>query len=115
MHTTSGREKEETAFFYGKNATLGWDPECWRWANGFCFLNYTTKMGNDKIFNMVSYTTRAANKWQGYILRNYQFYWSYVWDPMQYYGKEDVFMWSIWHKQLQSGWKVRITPTSISK
>ena len=24
-------KKEEMVFFYGTNATLGWDPDWWRW------------------------------------------------------------------------------------
>ena len=30
IHTTRGRRKEKITFFYGKTATLGWDPDRWR-------------------------------------------------------------------------------------
>ena len=42
-------EKEAITFFYGKTATLRWDPDRWRWVEGCRFLNYTTKSGRDLI------------------------------------------------------------------
>ena len=27
-------------FFYGKTTTFGWDPDYWRWVDGYHFLNY---------------------------------------------------------------------------
>ena len=66
MHTNRGpiREgvKEEVVFFSGKVATLGWDPDRWRWANGGHFLDYTTKAGRDSITNRTPDITRAGDK-----------------------------------------------------
>jgi hypothetical protein len=31
-------EEEEIIFFYGKVATLSWDPDRWCWVEGFVFL-----------------------------------------------------------------------------
>ena len=89
--------KEEVTFFYGKVASLGWDPDRWRWADGDHFLDYTTKAGRDSIANRSPDITRAGDKWQGYLPGNYRFFWSQVWDPLRS-GKEAVFIWSIWHK-----------------
>lgn len=38
-------EHEQITFFDGKLATLGWDPDRWRWSDGGRFLDYTTKEG----------------------------------------------------------------------
>lgn len=46
-------KQEKIAFFYGKEATMGWNPDCWRWVEGFHFPNYTTKFGRDLVINMV--------------------------------------------------------------
>lgn len=66
IHTNRGLKKEgkkeEIIFFYGKLATLGWDPDRWRWIDRGRFLEYTTKDGHDNILNMNSGTTRAAHK-----------------------------------------------------
>ena len=91
------KEKEEILFFYGKVATLGWDPDRWRWSDGSRFLNYTTKSGREAIRSRSPGVTGAVEKWQGYLPGNYRFYWSQVWDPHRA-GKEAAFIWSIWHK-----------------
>ena len=119
IHTNRGPKiegkREEIIMFYGKLATLGWDPGRWRWVNGGHVLDYTTKDGRDYIINRNLDTTRAAEKWQGYLPGNYRFYWSQVWDPMRF-GKEAAFLWSIWHKAVAvNEWRARIAPASISK
>ena len=91
------------------------DPDRWRWIDGGHFLDYTTKDGRDNILNRNPGTTRAADKWQGYLPGNYKFYWSQVWDPMRS-GKEATFILSIWHKAIAvNEWRARIAPASISK
>lgn len=86
MHTHRGPlvdcEKIELIFFYGKEATLGWDPDQWRWEDGSRFLEYTTKDGREYISSKNSSTTHAADKWQGYLPDNYHIYWSQVWYPL---------------------------------
>ena len=77
-----GEDKEQITFFYGKIATLGWDPDRWRWSDGGRFLDYTTKDGREAISKRNPNTTRAADKWQGYLPGNYKVYWSQVWDPL---------------------------------
>ena len=119
VHTQRGPvvdgEKIEFIFFYGKKATLGWDPDRWRWGDGSRFLEYTTKEGKEYISSKLPSTTRAAEKWQGYLPGNYCFYWSQVWDPLRT-GKEAVCLWSIWHKAVAvNEWRARIAPASISK
>ena len=46
IHTTRGPKKEgkkeEITYFYGETATLSWDPDRWRWVDGYHYLNYTT-------------------------------------------------------------------------
>ena len=54
--------KEEVVFFYGKMATLGWDLDRWRWADGGHFLDYTTKAGWNSITNRSPDITRAGDK-----------------------------------------------------
>jgi hypothetical protein len=71
-------ENEEVIFFYGKVAILTWDLDRWRWIDEGWFLKYTIKIGRDSIINKNVGTTRAADKWQGYLLCNYKFYWSQV-------------------------------------
>lgn len=88
---------KEVVFFYGKMATLGWDPDCRRWVDGLCFLNYTTKFGRDFVINRNLGITCVAEKWQGYLPGKYRFYWLQVWDPVRS-GTKATFMWSIWHK-----------------
>ena len=43
IHTIRGPkkegEKEKINFFYGKLATLGWDPDRWHWIDGGHFLD----------------------------------------------------------------------------
>jgi hypothetical protein len=96
-------------------ATLGWDPNRWRWIDQGRFLNYTTKDGRESIINRNPCTTHATYKWQGYSLSNYRFHWSQVWDLLRS-GKETAFMWSIWHKVVDvDEWRVYIAPASISK
>ena len=108
-------EKNEVMFFYSKEATPGWNPDRWRWVDGGHFLDYTTKAGRDSIINRNPGTTRAADKWQGYLPGNYRFRWSQVWDPLRN-GKEAAFSWSIWHKAVAvNEWRARIAPASISK
>ena len=119
IHTNRGPtvdgEREEVVFFYGKLATLGWDPDRWRWIDGGKFLNYTTKDGREAITNRNPGTSRAGDKWQGYLPGNYKFFWSQVWDPLRS-GKEAAFIWSIWHKAVAvNEWRARIAPASISK
>ena len=119
IHTTRGPKKEgvreEIRFFYGKMATLGWDPDRWRWVDGDQFLNYTTKLGKELLSSRDPGITRAAEKWQGCLPPNYRFYWSQVWDPL-HAGKEVAFMWSIWHKAVAvNKWRAKIAPASISK
>ena len=119
IHTNRGPkregEREKISFFYGKLASLGWDPDRWRWLEGGHFLDYNTKDGRDTITNRDPGTTRAVEKWQGYLPGNYHFYWSQVWDPHRA-GKEAAFIWSIWHKAVAvNEWRARIAPVSISK
>ena len=119
IHTSRGpkreEKKEEVSFFYGKVATLGWDPDRWRWIEGGRFLDYTTKDGREFITKRHLGTSRATEKWQGYLPNNHRIYWSQVWDPMRA-GKEAAFMWSIWHKAVAvNEWRARIAPASISK
>lgn len=57
-------EKEEIIFFYGKVATLRWDPERWWWIDEGRFLDYTTKIGIDFVINKNSGTTRTTDKCQ---------------------------------------------------
>lgn len=64
MYTTRGWKKEEITFFYGKLATLKWDPHRWRWAGDFRFLNYTTKMGRDGTINMYYDISQVVDKWK---------------------------------------------------
>lgn len=40
-------------FFYGKLATLAWDPDHWRWVEDYYFLHYTTKFGRDLVINTI--------------------------------------------------------------
>jgi hypothetical protein len=96
-------------------ATLIWDPDRWRWSEGCCFLDYTTKLGREFITKRMEGVNNAIDKWQGYLPRNYKFYWSQIWDPLRA-GKEVAFIWSIWHKAVAiNEWRARIAPTSISK
>lgn len=95
--------------------TIGWDLDKWRWADGYRFLNYTTKLGREVVTNKNLGITRAAEKWQGYLPSNYRFYWSQVWDLLCL-GKEATLMWFIWHEVVAvNEWRTRIAPTSISK
>ena len=119
IHTTRGPKKEgvreEIRFFYGKMATMGWDPDRWRCADGDQFLNYTTKQGREILSSRDPGIPCVAEKWQGYLPANYRFYWSQVWDPLRA-GKEATFMWSIWHKVVAvNEWRAKIAPASISK
>ena len=80
----SQRPKERgITFFYGKIATHSWDMDRSRWAWGYHFLNYTKKMGIDLVINSNMDTTRALNKQQGYLPRNYKFKLSQVWDHVR--------------------------------
>ena len=54
--------KIKLIFFYGKDGTLRWDPERWRWGDGSCFLEYTTNDGREYISSKSPNTTRAADK-----------------------------------------------------
>ena len=84
MHTTrvpkkdKEEDREEITFFYGKVATLTWDPDRWRWGDGGHFLNYTTKSGREIIASRKPGTTRAGDKWQRYLPGNYRFFWVQV-------------------------------------
>ena len=114
-HKKKEEEKEYILFFYGKVASLEWDPDRWRWMDGGRFLNYTTKDGMEVIRNRSPGATRAVDKWQGFLPGNYRFYWSQIWDP-QRMGKEAAFIWSIWHKVVADNeWRARIAPAAISK
>ena len=75
-------------------AILSWDLDHWHWVEGYCFLNNTTKFDRDPIINRTLGTTHAANKWQGYLPKNYKCYWSQV-SELLWSRKEVVFMWSI--------------------
>ena len=48
IHTNRGPkkegEREKIIFFYGKLATLGWDPDRWRWIDGGHFLTIPPRM-----------------------------------------------------------------------
>lgn len=46
-------------FMCGKLATLGWE---WRWAEGYYFLNYTTKFGRDSVINTILGMAWMADK-----------------------------------------------------
>ena len=108
-------EREEVIFFYGKVATLSWDPDRWRWGDGGRFLDYTTKKGGDILTSRSQGSSRVADKWQGYLPGNYRFQWSQVWDSNRS-SKEAAFIWSIWHKAVAvNEWRARIAPASISK
>jgi hypothetical protein len=96
-------------------ASLSWDPNMWRWIDGGQFLNYTTKDGRETIINRNPCTTCAADKWQGYLMGNYNFYWSHVWDPLRL-EKEAAFIWSRWHKYVDNNkWRARIAPAFNSR
>ena len=108
-------KKKKILLFYGKVATLGWDPDRWRWRDGSCFLNYSTKGGRETIVSRNPEITRTVEKWQGYIPGNYRLYWSHVWDSHRA-GKEAAFIWSIWHKAVAvNEWRARIAPATISQ
>ena len=95
IHTNRGPKKEgeneQITLFYGKLATLEWDPDRWRWSDEGRFLEYTTKDGRMAITNRNPGSTHAMDKWQGYLPGNYKFYWSQVWDPLRS-GKEAAFI-----------------------
>ena len=56
-----------------------------------------------------------VDKWQGYLLGNYKFYWSQIWD-LAHFGKEVAFMCSIWHKAVAvNEWRAQIALASIFK
>ena len=119
IHTSRGNkkegEKEAITFFYGKTATLQWDPDRWRWVEGCYFLDYTTKIGREYITKKTEGANNDVEKWQGDLPRNYKFYWSQVWDMLRA-GKKATFMWSAWHKAIAvNKWRARIAPVSISK
>ena len=65
IYTNRGPKKEgeeEVIFFYGKVATLPWDPDRWRWGDGGRFLDYTTKNGREILTSRNQGSTRAADK-----------------------------------------------------
>lgn len=66
-----------------------------------CFLNHTMKMGRDEVINKFLDMTWVVDKWQSYLLENYQLYWSHVWDHV-YFGNKTTFMWFICHKACMS-------------
>ena len=70
IHTNRGPtindERKEVVFFYSKVTTFRWDPDCWRWADGGKFLDYTTKDGRDSIINKNPGTSRACDKSKGF-------------------------------------------------
>ena len=55
-------EKVELIFFYGKEATLGWDRIGGVGCDGSRFLEYTTNEGREYISSKSLSTTRAADK-----------------------------------------------------
>ena len=119
IHNARGNKKEgekkAITFFYGKTTTLQWDPDRWRWVGRCHFLDYTTKIGREYITKRTEGANNATEKWQGDLQRNYKFYWSPVWDPLQAW-KEASFMWSAWHKAIAvNEWRACIAPISISK
>lgn len=57
----------DITFFYGKTATLGWDPDMWRWIERCCFLNYTTKLGREFITKCTEGVNNNVDKWQSYL------------------------------------------------
>ena len=52
---------------------MGWHPDRWQWIDEGHFLDYTTKDGRDSIINRNPGTTRAVDKWQGYLPGNLGF------------------------------------------
>ena len=79
------------------------------------FLTTLLRDGREILTSRNPGTSRAADKWQGYLPGNYRFQWSQVWDPLRS-GKEAAFIWSIWHKAVAvNEWRARIAPASISK
>ena len=106
---------ERKSYLYEKKTTLGWNPDQRRWVDGYRFLNYTTKLGIEVVNNRNPGTTRAGEKWQGYLPGNYRLYRSHVWDPLRS-SKEAAFMWFIWHKVVAiNEWRAQIAPAFISK
>lgn len=69
---------KEIASFFGKEATLIWDLDWWRWVEGYHFFNYTSKLGRDVIINKI------FEKWQRHFSCNYKFYWRHIWDSNHY-------------------------------
>lgn len=115
VHTTRVKEKQEIIFFYGKMATLGWDPDWWQWVEGYQFFNYTTKFGRMWVITRNLGINRGADKWQGNPQGTYMFYWSWVWDPTCS-GNNVALILSIWHKAITvNEWRACIALASISK
>ena len=54
--------KKNSSFFYGKEASLGWDPDRWQWKDGGQFLKYTIKDGRKFITSSNPGSTRAGEK-----------------------------------------------------
>ena len=108
-------EREEVIFFLrqSSHSFLGSGPIVMgrRWL----VLDYTTKGGREILISKNQGSTRAADKWQGYLPGNYRFPWSQVWNPLRA-GKEAAFIWSIWHKAVVvNEWRTRMASVSISK
>lgn len=58
-------KKEEIALFYGKETTLGWNMDQWRWVKGLHFFNFTTEFGRESIINRIMGLTNVKDKWHG--------------------------------------------------
>lgn len=108
-------EKKQITFFYEKLATLGWVPDQWHWIDEGRFFVCTIKDGKDSIINKNPETTRAEDKWQGYILDNYRFYQSQVQDSLCS-EKDAAFMWLVQDKVVVvNEWRAHIALALISK
>ena len=108
--------KKKITFFYCKDATPEWDPNQWWWVKGYHFLNHTTNLGEtESLINKIVGMIKVADKWQGYLPRDYKIYWSQMWD-LAHSGKEATFMWHVWHKAIVvNGRRACIALKSISK
>lgn len=79
------------------------------------FLDYIMKNEWEIFTSKNQGSTRAADKWQGYLPDNYRFQWSQVWGPLCS-GKKTAFIWSIWYNTMAvNEWRARIAPAFILK
>lgn len=49
------------SFFYGKEVTLKWNPDKWRWVDGYHFLNHNTEFGREAVINRCMGTSGVRN------------------------------------------------------